>query len=179
MKIREALMEASIRPEHVRCILLTHPHLDHAGSAAEVKSLTRAEVIAHERSRAILETGARQLPMTPTPGRLNKALFRMFVKDVLDPLVVVDHVAVDGEELFGLDGLKAIHSIGHIAFLSEEYGGVLFAGDAASNTFGLRYAISYEDFELGKKSLVKIAKHQFAKACFGHGSVVHSFATPG
>jgi glyoxylase-like metal-dependent hydrolase (beta-lactamase superfamily II) len=53
----------------------------------------------------------------------------MFAKDLPVPQVVVAHVAVDGEELFALGGLKVIHSpghsAGHIAFLSGEYGGVL------------------------------------------------------
>jgi hypothetical protein len=54
-----------------------------------------------------------------------------------------------------LDGLQLIHTpgrcAGQVAFLWPREGGVLFVGDAAANTLGLRLSISYEDLALGKR----------------------------
>ena len=110
--------------------------------------------------------------MTPAPGLLNLILFQLFVKDLLGvPPVKVDRCFVDGETLHELDGLQVIHTPGHsagqVAFLWPQEGGLLFVGDAAANTLGLRLSISYEDLQLGKKTLARLAKLPFSKACFG------------
>ena len=62
--------------------------------------------------------------------------------------------------------------IGQIAFFWPKEGGVLFAGDAAANTLGLRLSISYEDLQLGKLTLAKLATLPFTIACFGHGKTL-------
>ena len=140
----------------VKYILLTHAHKDHAGSAAQLKKVTGATVIAHPLDAEIIESGVRQRTMTPAPGLLNLILFQLFVKDLLGvPPVKVDRCVVDGEVLHELDGLQVIHtpgdSAGQIALLWPHEGGLLFVGDAAANTLGLRLSISYEDLKLGKK----------------------------
>ena len=88
--------------------------------------------------------------MTPAPGILNRILFQLFVKDLLPvPRTTVDRHVGDGEVMDDLDGLQVIHTPGHcagqVAFLWPREGGVLFVGDAAANTLGLRLSISYED----------------------------------
>jgi hypothetical protein len=37
---------------------------------------------------------------------------------------------------------------------------------------GLGYSIGYEDFEMGKHDLGKIAALDFEVACFGHGKTI-------
>jgi glyoxylase-like metal-dependent hydrolase (beta-lactamase superfamily II) len=160
---------------------LTHAHKDHAGSAAQLKEVTGATVIAHALDAEIIESAVHQRPMTPAPGFLNRILFQLFVKDLLPvPPVKVDRCVVDGETLHELDGLQVIHTPGHsagqIAFFWPQDGGFLFVGDAAANTLGLRLSISYEDLQLGKKTLARLAKLPFSKACFGHGQTLSSGA---
>jgi glyoxylase-like metal-dependent hydrolase (beta-lactamase superfamily II) len=138
-------------------------------------------VIAHALDAEIIESGGRQRPMTPAPGLLNLILFQLFVKDLQGvPPVKVDRSVVDGETLHELDGLQVIHTPGHsagqVAFLWPQEGGLLFVGDAAANTLGLRLSISYEDLQLGKKTLARLAKLPFSKACFGHGPTISSGA---
>jgi glyoxylase-like metal-dependent hydrolase (beta-lactamase superfamily II) len=55
-------------------------------------------------------------------------------------------------------------------------GGVLFVGDAAANTLGLRLSISYEDLALGKRTLAKLAALPFSVALFGHRRTIASGA---
>jgi len=180
-KILDALDQAGIAPSEIKYILLTHAHKDHAGSAAQLKEATGASVIAHALDAEIMESGVRQRPMTPSPGLLNLILFQLFVKDLLGVRPVkVDRCVVDGETLQELDGLEVIHTPGHsagqIAFFWPRDGGLLFVGDAAANTLGLRLSISYEDLQLGKKTLARLAALPFSKACFGHGFTLHSGA---
>jgi glyoxylase-like metal-dependent hydrolase (beta-lactamase superfamily II) len=180
-KILDALTQAGIAASEVKYILLTHAHKDHAGSAAQLKEATGGTVIAHALDAEIIETGVRQRPMTPAPGLLNLILFQLFVKDLLAVRPVkIDRCVVDGETLHELDGLQVIHTPGHsagqIAFLWPHEGGLLFVGDAAANTLGLRLSISYEDLQLGKNTLARLAELPFSKACFGHGSTLHDGA---
>ena len=179
--ILEALKQAGIAASEVKYILLTHAHKDHAGSAAQLKNVTGATVIAHALDAEIIESGVHQRPMTPAPGLLNLILFHLLVKDLLPvPPTKVDRCVVDGETLHELDGLQVIHTPGHsagqIAFFWPQEGGLLFVGDAVANTLGLRLAISYEDLPLGKRTLARLARLQFAIACFGHGKTLFNGA---
>jgi glyoxylase-like metal-dependent hydrolase (beta-lactamase superfamily II) len=54
---------------------------------------------------------------------------------------------------------------------------VLFAGDAAANILGLGLSVGYEDLETGKRSLARIARLNFAVACFGHGRPIRRGAS--
>jgi len=49
---------------------------------------------------------------------------------------------------------------------------VLFAADTCSNVAGLRHSIVYEDLEVGKRSLRRLAGLEFANAVFGHGRAI-------
>jgi glyoxylase-like metal-dependent hydrolase (beta-lactamase superfamily II) len=110
-KILDALKQAGIAASEVKYILLTHAHKDHADSAAQLKEVTGAMVIAHALDAEIIEIGVHQRPMTPAPGLLNLILFQFFVKDLLPvPRVKVDRCVVNGETLHELDGLQAIHT---------------------------------------------------------------------
>jgi glyoxylase-like metal-dependent hydrolase (beta-lactamase superfamily II) len=91
----------------------------------------------------------------------------------------IEHEANDGDILAG--SLRAIHTPGHcagqLAFLWPQQGGVLITADAASNVFGLRLSPVYEDLELGRRSLSKLAALDFEVAVFGHGKPILSGAS--
>jgi glyoxylase-like metal-dependent hydrolase (beta-lactamase superfamily II) len=78
----------------------------------------------------------------------------------------------DGELLPIAGGLKAIHtpghSAGHLAFLWPREG-VLFVGDACGNFPSFGWSLGYEDLQVGRQSLAKLAQLDFQIACFGHG----------
>ena len=56
---------------------------------------------------------------------------------------------------------------------------MLFVGDAAANTLGLRLLISYEDLALGKRMLAKLAALPFSVALFGQGRTIAPAAASG
>jgi glyoxylase-like metal-dependent hydrolase (beta-lactamase superfamily II) len=179
--ILKAIADEGLAPKEIKYILLTHAHKDHAGSAAQLRNATGAKVVSHALDAEIIESGVHQRPMTPAPGILNRILFQLFVKDLLPvPRTTVDRHVGDGEVMDDLDGLQVIHTPGHcagqVAFLWPREGGVLFVGDAAANTLGLRLSISYEDLALGKRMLAKLAALPFSVALFGHGRTIASGA---
>ncbi|GAA2866732.1 MBL fold metallo-hydrolase [Actinoplanes cyaneus] len=153
-----AAIERAARPlGELRAILLTHAHPDHAGSAAALRTRTGARLIAHAAEAPFL-TGHFQ-PAEPE-GRLRKFLFRRLAK--VEP-TKIDQLAGDGAE--PLPGLTAIHTPGHtrghLSFLLDRAGGVLFTGDAATSKNGQVTGAVQE-----------LAGRDFDHAVFGHGPAI-------
>jgi glyoxylase-like metal-dependent hydrolase (beta-lactamase superfamily II) len=88
--------------------------------------------------------------------------------------VAVDRELADGDEIDALDGMRVVHTPGHtpgsICFYCPQRR-LLFTGDAAANTFGLRPPIGWytEDTAQAKESIRKLAALDFEAAFFGHG----------
>ncbi len=167
----------------IRHILVTHCHRDHAGSLAKLKQATGAPAYMHRADAALVRTGRAMRSFNPAPGLLNRVLFRIFVPRGpvgIEP-AEIDHDVQDGEDLPAAGGIRAIHVPGHCAgqlvFLWPKHGGVLFAADAAANVMGLGLSVGYEDLEMGKRSLAKIARLNFEVACFGHGRSIRRGAS--
>ena len=176
-KVLEALKELGKQPTDVRHILLTHAHPDHIGGFAALKKATGAVAYMHPLDAAIATSGKGFRPMKAAPGLKTGILFRMFVRPVASvEAAPVEHLIQDGERLAIAGGLEVIHVPGHcagqLAFLWPQRGGVLIAGDACSNMGGLGWSLGYEDLDEGKRSLQKLAGHQFNVACFGHGKAI-------
>jgi glyoxylase-like metal-dependent hydrolase (beta-lactamase superfamily II) len=182
-KILLALRELGAEPEAVKHILVTHCHADHTGSLATLKAATGAPAYMHPEDAALTRTGQTMRPFQPAPG-LFKILAPFVVSRSDSPQTVeaaeIEHEVKDGDELDLAGGLQIIHipghTVGQVAYLSPQNGGVLFAGDAAANFLSLGYAPIYEDLAEGKRSLAKIAAMDFEVACFGHGRAITSGA---
>ena len=181
--ILKAVRSIGRQPGDVREILVTHCHPDHAGGLAALKRQTGATASMHPVDAAMVREGKALRPLSPAPGLLNAIIFRLLVRSgasVVEPAEVEREVA-DGEELPVAGGLRAVHVPGHcagqLAFLWPRHGGVLLAADAAANVFGLDLSPGYEDLEVGRRSLTKLAELDFEVACFGHGRTIHSGAS--
>ena len=131
-------------------VILTHYHLDHAGSAAEV-----LEAAPDAQGYA----GAEDIPRIVAPR----------------PLVPV----VDGESVFDLRIVATPgHTPGHIAVLDEALG-VLVVGDAMTTNNGrpTSYPIgTTEDMEEAQRSVAKLAALDFETLFVGHGEPIQSGA---
>ena len=110
----------SRRPGDVRQIVLTHWHMDHVGSASELKRLTGATVAIHELDAPILAGG--QLPAKGR--RAMRLIIRLFRVRPLTP----DLLLKEGDEV---GGFRVVHVPGHTAGSVALYrDGIVFSGDA-------------------------------------------------
>ena len=137
------LRRASIRPDEVGLILLTHAHWDHMGSAKDLKEITGAPLAVHHREAAWVEQANPPLP----PGVTRWGKIFMSVHQLLMPLIKLAATSVDrrlGDEVtslaeFGIAGdviPTPGHSPGSVSVLLES--GEAFVGDLAMNRLPLR-----------------------------------------
>ena len=179
--IVEVLSSIGRSVEEVRRIAITHAHFDHFGNAAVFKRKSGARVFAPKRDAAAIR-GEEKTPHPPVLDRLP------FLKPVLGLLPGADPVEVDtliaeGEQN-GLPGdLKVIdtpgHTPGHVSFLLERAGGVLFVGDAAVATKSgeVKRGWMNRATPLFDASLRHIAEFDFDIAVFAHSSPIESSAS--
>jgi len=178
-KLERAVAEVG-KGRPLRDIVVTHHHMDHVGSLADVarESVT---VWAHPLDAGVIKGTDR-----PKPAPRN-ALERLGV-GVANRLVPnakparVDRELSDGEHIPVAGGLIAYHTPGHtnghVSFLLPSKR-VLFVGDAAANYLGRLgppVGIYSEDHDAVRTSIAKIAGLDFDIACFGHGRVLKGSA---
>ena len=171
-RILEAVGSIGRHADDVRHILVTHLHGDHIGGLQALRKRTCAQVWMHS---ADAEPAGRGLVSRPfTPASHANAVVRVALRSPrpVTP-VTVSHLIEDGDVLPVAGGVRVIHtpghSLGHVAFLADVGGGVLFVGDAAAHMTRLGLSMLYEDEELGRQSLAKLARLDFEVACFAHG----------
>jgi len=52
-KFKKRLKRLNIKPEEIELIIITHGHWDHIGSAKEIKELTGAKLVMHEKAKEL------------------------------------------------------------------------------------------------------------------------------
>ena len=176
--VAEALEELGREPSEVTDIVLTHAHPDHAAGLAEIVEVTGAQAWMHADDAALVRAGRAYRPWTVAPGDHNRLFAEQVIKNsptTYEP-VPVDHDIVPGQTIDVAGGMRAIgtpgHTAGHLVYLWERDGGVLFVGDAAKNETCLEPATIYEDFAQGLEDLTMIADLDFEVACFAHGAPI-------
>lgn len=175
-RILAAMATLGHAPQDLDRIIITHHHPDHAGSAAELKAATGAPVMAHRDDAELMAQGiAKRAELSPSPGLLNRILFRFLLKNVPTEIAPceADETWLDDQQFGWHGGLQVIHTpghtAGHLSLLWQQHGGVLLAADVAVNIPKLRYHPGYESYETGRQSLRRLANLEFAVATFGHG----------
>jgi glyoxylase-like metal-dependent hydrolase (beta-lactamase superfamily II) len=174
---RSALIDRGLREVgkaigDVRTVLLTHHHFDHTGNVADVRRRSGARVVAHAADAPVI-TGA----IRPAPAsRLVKLVSRLMgtaEPTKLDQLITAD----ESEPVPGFTALHTPgHTRGHVSYLLDRAGGILFAGDAAAGVKGGNVgsaprAAAADPAELDR-SVGKLASYEFDHAVFGHGRAV-------
>ncbi len=165
------------QPADLKDILITHYHVDHVGSLADLKAASDAKSYVHPADCPIVRGEE------PQPGPNPSSLMGRLVGPLMErlspepPSAAVDVEVQDGQELPIAGGIKVLHTPGHtpghLAFLLPAKK-VLFVGDAAANILGLRTPLGMYtvDPEQAKESIRKLAALEFDVACFGHGRVL-------
>jgi glyoxylase-like metal-dependent hydrolase (beta-lactamase superfamily II) len=163
----------------VSAIVLTHSHADHAGSAAAVKEASGAAVYASAGDAAAVRGEERTSP-PPMADRFP------FLKPIMRLLpapapVAVEHVIGEGSDGQLPEDLKVIdtpgHTPGHVSYLLEREGGLLFVGDAAVARKGeIKRGWMNRAEPTIDASLRHIAEFDFERAVFGHAAPMRSGA---
>jgi glyoxylase-like metal-dependent hydrolase (beta-lactamase superfamily II) len=167
--IQEVLRSAGLGYDAVRHVILTHYHLDHAGSAAEIAALA---------THATFYAGALDVPALAvgnTRGQDDAVYpngappFRQQVRPV-----------GDGDEVFGLQIFNTPgHTAGHISVLDPATA-TLITGDAILNNGGDLTGpnpSTSADIVVGARSMQKLAGLKFERALFMHGQEITTGAS--
>jgi glyoxylase-like metal-dependent hydrolase (beta-lactamase superfamily II) len=169
------VQESGHNPDDIRHLVLTHGHIDHAGSAAEVLRRTGARTYAHAADLELITNREAERPgTTVTPGIIPAIAYLIFIKPggTTYESLAVDQTVKDGETLPMANDIEVIHSpghcVGHIVLLLRQEG-ILIAGDICSNIISLSHSVLNEDRALARKSILRVAAYPFERAVFEHG----------
>lgn len=133
-KITRFIKVIGRKPEELELIILTHYHIDHKGSARELKKLTGAKIAAHKNDIPFIEGKTRSYK----GYRLWWVRILLFITELIfqQEKVNVDIELRNGDRI---NGLTVYHTPGHtegsisLFYPSKK---ILFCGDTAPYTLG-------------------------------------------
>jgi glyoxylase-like metal-dependent hydrolase (beta-lactamase superfamily II) len=172
-KIVEYIEKIGHKPSEVSTIILTHYHMDHAGSARDLKDQTHAKVAASPQDAEYI-TGSQPYPK---PKNLLMRAASSLIKVAPVP---VDIILNDGDTIANLKVIQTPgHTPGSIALLDAKRK-VLFSGDIlrfdGSKITGAPRQFTWDEAE-EKESIRKISMLDFDVMLPGHGEFLRGDAS--
>ncbi|WP_267088162.1 MBL fold metallo-hydrolase [Streptomyces sp. NBC_00249] len=135
--IHDRIADHGVDPCDIALIVITHGHIDHFGSAAELHRLTGAPIAGHVADLEPFRTGRARMPHLPT-GPMGRALNRNrnlhVPADPFEPDVLISGETDLAD--FGVEGRIVPtpgHTAGSVSVLTDD--GHLVAGDLVANSF--------------------------------------------
>ncbi len=115
-KIIRQLDAIGIRKEDISLIIISHGHIDHFGSAKELKEQFNAPILIHELDKRALQTGKSMLETLKANHKIWDIFLKSkFIKNTASPCFP-DIILIGNEEFdlskYGING-KIIHTPGH------------------------------------------------------------------
>lgn len=168
-KVLEYAAKVGVQPSGISYIILTHPDIDHSGSASKLKASTGARVAIHEADGPRL-AGEKKLKEVKGGMGVLMSIMSPFMR--FTP-VKPDVLLKDSDTLHGL---SVVHTPGHTegSICLYREGVALFVGDALrtddKGTPRLPPAGFTADMDQAKKSIKKISKLRYELLLPGHGT---------
>jgi glyoxylase-like metal-dependent hydrolase (beta-lactamase superfamily II) len=167
-KILKYIQGLGYQPSDVSTIILTHYHMDHAGSVKDLKDQTNAKVAVHSEDAEIVE--GKKSPPKP------KTMLMRAVNSLNKPKPVeVEIVLNDGDKVGSLTVIFTPgHSPGSIALLDAEKK-ALFVGDTlrfdGAKVVGAPKQFTWDE-TVEWASIEKLSKLDFEIMLPGHGEIL-------
>jgi glyoxylase-like metal-dependent hydrolase (beta-lactamase superfamily II) len=179
--LEEELRSLDAKVSHIGQIVLTHCHVDHAGSVAEVQRRSEVETLAHRLDAPVIRGEAKAgEPILSEQERRFLEQMRYGGQMEAEP-ARVDRELEDGDIVrLGEEEALVVHAPGHTEgsialYLASR--GLLFTGDAVA-AMGQRPIVGVfnVDPKRARQSFQRLAELELEVACFGHGPPVVSGA---
>jgi glyoxylase-like metal-dependent hydrolase (beta-lactamase superfamily II) len=171
--VLRTLDQLGYTPRDVRLIFLTHAHMDHVGSAAELRRLTGAPISLHRADVAQARAGYHNLPKgRGIAGKILEHAFNgvrlKFRYEAFEPDIFLD----EGQTLkdFGLNARVTHtpgHTLGSLSLALED--GVMLIGDVLINQIRVGMPLYGEDIALAYDSARKVLGMKPRILYSGHG----------
>jgi glyoxylase-like metal-dependent hydrolase (beta-lactamase superfamily II) len=159
-------------PADLKWVIVTHHHVDHAGSAARLCAQTGAQLAIHAADAPYIASG-RPRELATLWGAIERLPARLarFILTVGGP---IGRLLEDGDTLHGL---RVIHAPGHTPgsiCLYSEAESAIFLGDVLNNERGLRRPPwnvnhNHRQAQLAARRLLGLS---YERAFFGHGEPI-------
>ena len=178
--IVEGLSDIGRSAKDIETILITHAHFDHVGGADALQGASGAMVMAsHDEASAIQGDRKPQPPLILDRIPFGAAIAGWFPK--ARP-VLVDGMVAEGHDTDLPQDLRAVdspgHTTGHLSYLLELSGGIMFVGDAAVASNGnIKRAWFNRKTEAIDGSIAHLGEFAFEIAVFGHSGPITSSAS--
>ena len=160
----------------IKTIALTHPDMDHAGSAARLREATQAKVAIHEADAPGL---SEEKALKKVKHSRNRLLLRALGAFMRFQRLNAD-VFLRNSDI--IDGLTVIHTPGHSEGSISLYlpDRALFVGDALATDSNRKLSLPPKslsvDLDLAKESVRKISQLEFSILLPGHGPPIEQNA---
>lgn len=177
--IKAQILETGLPIFHLESIILTHGHIDHAGSTNRLRDLSGAKILAHELDVPYL-LQHKKFPARTAAQKIVYGFMDWMIR--LEP-ITVEEILHDGDTIPGPIPLQVIHTPGHTPGSISLYDpgqGTLFCGDALFNAHpltgqkGLRFPIwpVTLDPEAARRSVERLSNLEIKILCPGHGKPI-------